>query len=110
MEATPGGSTAPFAPLGRAPEIALIKAFLRRAAEAGEALLIAGEPGAGKTLMLDAAKGAAAVWLASHFANQSAAWMIVAGLAALAGHCFPVWLRFHGGKGVATAAGIFLML
>lgn len=62
------------------------------------------------TLMLDAAKGAAAVWLAARFANQSATWMIVAGLAALIGHCFPVWLRFHGGKGVATAAGVFLML
>ena len=62
------------------------------------------------TLALDAAKAAAAVWLASRFANQSAAWMIIAGLAALVGHCFPVWLRFHGGKGVATAAGVFLML
>lgn len=62
------------------------------------------------TLALDAAKGAAAVWLAAHFANQSAAWMIGTGLAALIGHCFPVWLRFHGGKGVATAAGVFLML
>ena len=62
------------------------------------------------TLVLDAAKGAAAVWLAARFANQSAAWMIIAGLAALIGHCFPVWLRFHGGKGVATAAGVFLML
>ena len=57
------------------------------------------------TLALDGAKGAAAVWLAARFANESAAWMIVAGLAALIGHCFPVWLRFRGGKGVATAAG-----
>lgn len=62
------------------------------------------------TLVLDAAKGAASVWLAARFANESATWMVVAGLAALIGHCFPVWLRFHGGKGVATAAGVFLML
>jgi acyl phosphate:glycerol-3-phosphate acyltransferase len=62
------------------------------------------------TLALDTAKGAAAVWLAVRFANQSAAWMTVAGLAAQIGHCFPVWLRFRGGKGVATAAGVFLML
>ena len=62
------------------------------------------------TLALDGAKGAAAVWLAARFANESAAWMIVAGLAALIGHCFPVWLRFRGGKGVATAAGMFLVL
>jgi acyl phosphate:glycerol-3-phosphate acyltransferase len=62
------------------------------------------------TLVLDAAKGAAAVWLAVRFANESATWMIVAGIAAMVGHCFPVWLRFHGGKGVATAAGMFLVL
>jgi acyl phosphate:glycerol-3-phosphate acyltransferase len=62
------------------------------------------------TLVLDAGKGAAAVWLAARFANQSAVWMTVAGLAGLIGHCFPVWLRFRGGKGVATAAGMFLML
>jgi glycerol-3-phosphate acyltransferase PlsY len=36
--------------------------------------------------------------------------MTIAGLAALVGHCFPVWLRFCGGKGVATAAGMFLAL
>jgi glycerol-3-phosphate acyltransferase PlsY len=62
------------------------------------------------TLVLDGAKGAAAVWLAAQFANESATWMTVAGFAALVGHCFPVWLRFRGGKGVATAAGMFLAL
>lgn len=62
------------------------------------------------TLALDGVKGAAAVWLAARFANESALWMTIAGLAALAGHCFPVWLRFRGGKGVATAAGMFLAL
>jgi glycerol-3-phosphate acyltransferase PlsY len=62
------------------------------------------------TLLLDAAKGAAAVWLAGRFSNESATWMTIAALAALLGHCFPVWLKFRGGKGVATAAGVFLML
>jgi acyl phosphate:glycerol-3-phosphate acyltransferase len=62
------------------------------------------------TLILDFGKGAAAVWMAERLANQSAFWMMLAGLAVLAGHCFPVWLNFRGGKGVATAAGVFLML
>lgn len=62
------------------------------------------------TLLLDAGKGAAAVWLAARFSNESATWMMIAVLAALLGHCFPIWLRFRGGKGVATAAGAFLVL
>jgi glycerol-3-phosphate acyltransferase PlsY len=62
------------------------------------------------TLLLDAAKGAAAVLLAEHLSNQSAMWMMIAGFAALVGHCFPIWLNFKGGKGVATAAGLFLVL
>jgi glycerol-3-phosphate acyltransferase PlsY len=62
------------------------------------------------TLVLDAAKGSVAVWLAARFSGETAGWMIVAGLAALIGHCFPLWLKFRGGKGVATAAGMFLML
>ena len=62
------------------------------------------------TLMLDLAKGAGAVLLAEKLSNDSATWMMVAAFAALLGHCFPVWLKFKGGKGVATAAGIFLVL
>ncbi len=62
------------------------------------------------TLALDAAKGAAAVWLAGRFTEHSATPMMLAALAALFGHCFPAWLKFHGGKGVATALGVFLML
>lgn len=62
------------------------------------------------TLVLDAAKGAAPVWLARHYFPDHAAFQILAGLGALAGHCFPVWLKFRGGKGVATAAGLFLVL
>jgi acyl phosphate:glycerol-3-phosphate acyltransferase len=62
------------------------------------------------TLLLDAAKGAAAVLLAGRYSNDSAMWMMIAGLAALVGHCFPIWLKFKGGKGVATAAGVYLAL
>jgi acyl phosphate:glycerol-3-phosphate acyltransferase len=62
------------------------------------------------TLVLDAAKGAAAVLLAERLSNDSATWMTMAAFAALVGHCFPVWLKFRGGKGVATAAGVFLVL
>jgi acyl phosphate:glycerol-3-phosphate acyltransferase len=59
------------------------------------------------TLVLDAAKGAAAVLIAQHF---DASIGIVAGVAAFFGHLFPFWLKFKGGKGVATMLGICLAL
>src|SRR5216684_5088679 len=62
------------------------------------------------TLVFDTAKGMAAVWLAGRVTSESAAWMMVAAFAVLLGHCFPVWLKFKGGKGVATALGVFLGL
>jgi acyl phosphate:glycerol-3-phosphate acyltransferase len=62
------------------------------------------------TLVLDVAKGAGAVFLAEKLSNDSTTWMMIAAVAALLAHCFPVWLNFKGGKGVATAAGIFLVL
>ncbi len=62
------------------------------------------------TLVLDAGKGAGAVLLAERLSNDSATWMMIGAFAALLGHCFPVWLKFQGGKGVATAAGMFFVL
>jgi glycerol-3-phosphate acyltransferase PlsY len=59
------------------------------------------------TLLLDAAKGFLAVWLAAHFSGGNIRVMMFAGLAAMLGHIFPVWLKFEGGKGVATALGVF---
>ena len=59
------------------------------------------------TLLLDLAKGFAAVWLGRLIAPDLAA---VAGAAAVVGHCFPLWLRFKGGKGVATLMGVSLGL
>jgi acyl phosphate:glycerol-3-phosphate acyltransferase len=58
------------------------------------------------TLVLDALKGAAAVLIARACADESAA--MLAGLAAVLGHMFPIWLRFKGGKGVATGLAVLL--
>ncbi|HVR91640.1 MAG TPA: glycerol-3-phosphate 1-O-acyltransferase PlsY [Novosphingobium sp.] len=59
------------------------------------------------TLLLDLGKGLAAVWMARWLLSGSEQW---AALAAVIGHCFPVWLRFRGGKGVATKLGVALGL
>jgi glycerol-3-phosphate acyltransferase PlsY len=58
---------------------------------------------------LDMTKGAASVWLAAHV-GEGTELPAVAGLAAIIGHVYPIWLRFRGGKGVATACGVFAML
>lgn len=62
------------------------------------------------TLLLDAGKGYLAVWLAARWWGENVTWMMVAALAATAGHLFPVWLGFRGGRGVATGVGVFLLI
>jgi len=62
------------------------------------------------TLLLDIAKGYLAVWIAGRLTDQSPWWMSAAALAVMAGHAFPVFLRFQGGKAVASFVGAFLCL
>lgn len=62
------------------------------------------------TLLLDVAKGYFAVWLMGHYTSESPGWMSAAALAVMAGHAFPVFLKFQGGKAVASFIGAFLRL
>ena len=59
--------------------------------------------------VMDVAKAALPVW-AMTVLNPASIWLAATMLAAVVGHCFPVWLRFRGGKGVAAAFGAFLVL
>jgi glycerol-3-phosphate acyltransferase PlsY len=76
---------------------------------ATNALRAAGWRAALAVLVIDVAKGALAVGVMCQ-ATDAPAWAAAAGLAAVVGHCFPVWLSFSGGKGVATAVGAFAVL
>src|SRR6202047_3284030 len=62
------------------------------------------------TLLLDIVKGFAAVWLMAWASGDSPIWMSAAALAVMAGHAFPVFLKFKGGKAVASFVGAFLCL
>jgi glycerol-3-phosphate acyltransferase PlsY len=76
---------------------------------AANVLRTSGLPRALAAISLDAAKGAVAVLVAERLAGGPAT-PVAAGLASVIGHIYPVWLGFRGGKGVATAAGVFAIL
>jgi len=76
---------------------------------AANVLRTSGVSSAVLALILDAAKGSAAVLLAQRFSVEPAT-PVAGGLAAVIGHIYPVWLGFRGGKGVATAGGVFVVL
>jgi glycerol-3-phosphate acyltransferase PlsY len=86
---------------------------LRRAGSgnpgAANALRIGGVPLAVSVLLLDVMKGAVTVIFASRLGPGDTA-PALAGFAAVVGHIYPIWMRFKGGKGVATAAGVFGVL
>lgn len=74
---------------------------------AANVLRTSGSASAVAAMLLDAAKGAVAVLVARQLFGGPAT-PVAAGLAAIIGHVYPVWLGFRGGKGVATAAGVFM--
>jgi glycerol-3-phosphate acyltransferase PlsY len=86
---------------------------LRRAGSgnvgAANVLRTSGMPNAVLAFVLDAAKGALAVVVANRLSAEPAT-PVAGGLASIVGHIYPVWLGFRGGKGVATAGGVFVML
>lgn len=69
---------------------------------------VAGKGAGLATFLLDGAKGYFAVWLAMHWFHAPIEWVMAAALLAVTGHMFSCWLKFRGGKGVATGLGVFL--
>jgi len=68
---------------------------------------------AAATLILDAAKGAFSIFIVSLFVSKAVladAYLGLVGVSAVIGHCYPVWLKFSGGKGVATGLAVITML
>ncbi len=76
---------------------------------AANVLRTSGVPNAVVAMCLDAAKGALAVLVAQRLSSGLAV-PVAGGLAAVVGHIYPAWIGFRGGKGVATAAGVFVVL
>jgi glycerol-3-phosphate acyltransferase PlsY len=76
---------------------------------ATNALRAAGWKAGVAVTLIDVAKGALAVWLMRWF-NPESGWVAAAMLAAVIGHCYPLWLKFRGGKGVAAGFGAFLVI
>ena len=62
------------------------------------------------TFALDVVKGTAAVLIAAKLTSHESPWVAVADIVGSLGQCYPVWLKFKGGKGVATGVGVFLAL
>jgi glycerol-3-phosphate acyltransferase PlsY len=69
-----------------------------------------GRAAAVTTLLLDIGKGYLAVWIAGRLTEHDPLWMSVAAIAVMAGHAYPVFLGFRGGKAVASFVGAFLCL
>ena len=67
------------------------------------------KPAAFATLVLDIGKGAVAVWITASLTSDPVL-ISLAAVFSVIGHCFPVWLRFNGGKGVATGIGVIIAL
>ncbi len=76
---------------------------------ATNALRAAGWKAGVAVTLIDVAKGALAVWLMRRV-NPESGWVAAAMLAVVIGHCYPVWLKFRGGKGVAAGFGAFLVI
>lgn len=76
---------------------------------ATNALRAAGWKAGAAVTVIDVAKGALAVWLMRRI-NPESGWVAAAMLAVVIGHCYPVWLKFRGGKGVAAGFGAFLVI
>lgn len=69
---------------------------------------VAGKAAGLATFLLDGGKGYLAVWLAIHWFRADVLWVMIAAALAVLGHMFSCWLKFRGGKGVATTLGAFL--
>jgi glycerol-3-phosphate acyltransferase PlsY len=99
----------PFALFVTRPRGIDLRAAGSRNVGAANVLRTAGVAPAVAVMLLDGAKGATAVLIA-RLMTPDVAVVVAAGLAAIVGHVYPVWLGFRGGKGVAASAGVFAML